>query len=114
MELYPVKFQPLYKYRLWGGDKLKTVLKKDYKEENIGESWEVSDVSGDETTVINGPLKREVSHSILSFLSLMNHLKGQFCSFLSKMVNFNKSLGKIHAIFGHFPKKKCKFARRFS
>jgi hypothetical protein len=64
--------------------------------------------------VINGPLKREVSHSILSFLSLMNHLKGQFCSFLSKMVNFNKSLGKIHAIFDHFPKKKCKFARRFS
>ena len=28
MELYPLKFQPLYKYRLWGGDKLKTVLKK--------------------------------------------------------------------------------------
>ena len=64
--------------------------------------------------VINGPLKREVSHSILSFLSLMNHLKGQFFSFLSKMVNFNKSLEKIHAIFGHFLKKKCKFARRFS
>ncbi len=38
MELYPLKFQPLYKYRLWGGDKLKTVLKKDYNEQNIGES----------------------------------------------------------------------------
>ena len=72
MELYPIKFQPLYKYRLWGGDKLKTVLKKDYKEENIGESWEVSDVSGDETTVINGPLKG------FSLKELIQEFKGDF------------------------------------
>ena len=57
MALYPLKFLPLYKYRMWGGDKLKTVLNKDYHAENIGESWEISDVKGDETKVINGPLK---------------------------------------------------------
>ena len=59
MELYPLKFQPLYKYRLWGGDKLKTVLKKDYNEQNIGESCEVSDVDGDETKVMKGPKTRK-------------------------------------------------------
>ena len=48
MELYPLKFTPLFKYRIWGGSKLKTVLHKEYTEENIGESWEISDVSGDE------------------------------------------------------------------
>jgi len=57
MELYPLKFTPLFKYRIWGGSKLKTVLHKEYTEENIGESWEISDVSGDATRVENGFLK---------------------------------------------------------
>lgn len=57
MSLYPLKFEPLYKYRIWGGKKLKTVLNKNYSEENIGESWEISDVKGDETKVLNGNLK---------------------------------------------------------
>lgn len=57
MKLYPLKFKALYKYRIWGGEKLKTVLNKNYSEENIGESWEISDVKGDETRVINGNLE---------------------------------------------------------
>ena len=57
MKLYPLQFTPLYKYRIWGGEKLKTKLNKHYTEENIGESWEISDVSGDETMVEKGVLK---------------------------------------------------------
>lgn len=57
MELYPIKFTPLFKYRLWGGEKLKTQLNKDYIETNIGESWEISDVKGDETKVESGVLQ---------------------------------------------------------
>ena len=56
MDLYPLKFSPIYKYRMWGGEKLKTVLKKNYSEDRIGESWEISDVEGDETTVLEGGL----------------------------------------------------------
>ncbi|MDG1398322.1 MAG: mannose-6-phosphate isomerase [Polaribacter sp.] len=56
MNLYPLKFTPLFKYRIWGGEKLKTALNKNYTEENIGESWEISDVSGDETVVADGDL----------------------------------------------------------
>jgi len=56
MELYPLKFEPVYQYRIWGGNKLKTVLKKNISEESIGESWEISDVEGNQTRVINGPL----------------------------------------------------------
>jgi len=55
-QLYPLEFQPHFKYRMWGGNKLKTVLHKDYNEEHIGESWEISDVEDDETVVKNGPL----------------------------------------------------------
>ena len=54
MSFYPLQFQPKFKYRIWGGDKLKTVLNKTYTGECIGESWEISDVKGDETTVLNG------------------------------------------------------------
>lgn len=54
--LYPLKFTPLPKYRIWGGNKLNTVLQKGFTEENIGESWEISGVPGDETLVSGGIL----------------------------------------------------------
>lgn len=57
MPLYPLKFNPIFKYRIWGGHKLKTVLNKNYDSENIGESWEISAVKGEETLVANGILK---------------------------------------------------------
>ncbi len=72
MNLYPLKFTPLYKYRIWGGEKLKTELNKNYTEENIGESWEISDVSGDETVVSEGALKGK------TLRDLTNEFKGGF------------------------------------
>ncbi|MEP3837835.1 MAG: type I phosphomannose isomerase catalytic subunit [Algibacter sp.] len=65
MELYPIKFEPLYKYRLWGGSKLKTHLNKEYSEESIGESWEISDVKGDETKVLKGALKGQTLKQLI-------------------------------------------------
>ena len=67
MELYPIKFKPLYKYRMWGGNKLKSELYKDISENNIGESWEISDVSGEETVVENGPLKGKTLKEIIEY-----------------------------------------------
>jgi len=72
MKLYPLQFTPLYKYRIWGGEKLKTELNKQYTEENIGESWEISDVSGDETVVAEGALKGQ------SLSDLIKEFKGDF------------------------------------
>jgi len=72
MELYPLKFQPLYKYRIWGGEKLKTELGKNYSENLIGESWEISDVNNDETLVTEGPLKG------LTLKQLTKRFKGDF------------------------------------
>ncbi|MFT6959417.1 MAG: mannose-6-phosphate isomerase [Polaribacter sp.] len=54
MKLHPLKFTPVFKYRLWGGEKLKSVLNKEYSELNIGESWEISDVEEGETVVDSG------------------------------------------------------------
>ena len=52
--LYPLKFTPISKYRIWGGNKLKTLLNKGFEGEMNGESWEISDVKGDETLVSEG------------------------------------------------------------
>ncbi len=56
MELYPLKFKPILKERIWGGTKLKEVLGKPIKSDITGESWELSGVSGDISEVSNGPL----------------------------------------------------------
>jgi len=57
MTLYPLQFEPISKYRIWGGKKLNTVLNKGFDGEMIGESWEISNVEGDETLVSNGLFK---------------------------------------------------------
>src|SRR5690606_22034979 len=63
--LYPLKFQPIFTYRMWGGEKLKTVLNKDYTEDSIGESWEISDVEDNETEVCEGHLKGKTLRGLI-------------------------------------------------
>lgn len=55
MEMYPLRFEPIFKERLWGGEKLRTVLGKPATGSQIGESWEISGVPGDESVVAEGP-----------------------------------------------------------
>lgn len=56
--LYPIKFKPRLKERLWGGTKLGTLMGKKLPDgRKIGESWEVSGVPGDVSVVSNGFLK---------------------------------------------------------
>src|SRR5690606_379232 len=52
--MYPIKFRPILKERLWGGTKLKEVLGKPITSEITGESWELSGVDGDISIVSNG------------------------------------------------------------
>jgi mannose-6-phosphate isomerase len=41
-ELYPLKFSPILKEKIWGGKKLKSLLNKKDASEKCGESWEIS------------------------------------------------------------------------
>jgi mannose-6-phosphate isomerase len=54
MNMYPLKFHPILKERLWGGTKLKEVLGKPILSDITGESWELSTVKGDVSVVSNG------------------------------------------------------------
>ena len=68
MNLYPIKFKPIFKERIWGGNKLKSVLNKKTNLEFVGESWEISDVENDVSIVENGFLKGQTLHDILKIL----------------------------------------------
>ncbi|GAA4109699.1 class I mannose-6-phosphate isomerase [Aquimarina addita] len=52
--LYPLKFYPILKEKIWGGTKLKTLLNKPSIKDNIGESWEISTVGDDISIISNG------------------------------------------------------------
>lgn len=53
--LYPIKFEPIFLEKLWGGQRIKTLLHKDFgKLKNCGESWEISGVEGNISVVSNG------------------------------------------------------------
>ena len=54
--LYPLKFTPILKEKVWGGFKLVDELKKS-SDKAVGESWELSGVKGFVSEVANGKLR---------------------------------------------------------
>lgn len=56
--LYPLKFKTIYKDKIWGGNKIKTYLGKDFSPlPNCGETWEISGVKSDVSVVDGGALQ---------------------------------------------------------
>ena len=54
-----LKFTPILKEKIWGGEKLISLLNKESDKKNIGESWEISDVEADVSIVSEGVFKGE-------------------------------------------------------
>jgi mannose-6-phosphate isomerase len=55
--MYPLVFDTIFKDKIWGGQKIKTLLGKDFAPlPNCGETWEISGVKGNVSVVSNGPL----------------------------------------------------------
>ena len=54
MKVYPIKFNPILKDKIWGGNKLNNILGKKTSNNNVGESWELSDVDDNISVVSNG------------------------------------------------------------
>lgn len=52
--LYPLKFEPILKDKIWGGTKLKSLFDKAATSDKLGESWELSGYEADESIVTNG------------------------------------------------------------
>ncbi|MGF7216363.1 mannose-6-phosphate isomerase [Spirosoma lacussanchae] len=70
--MYPLTFETIFKDKIWGGQKIKTVLGKDFSPlPNCGETWEVSDVEGNVSVVREGALKGK------SLRELVQQYKGE-------------------------------------
>lgn len=54
--MYPLKFKPILKSLVWGGEKIAPFKGIETGQHNIGESWELSGVKDNESVVANGPL----------------------------------------------------------
>lgn len=56
IDLYPLKFKPITQYRIWGGDRLNSVLPKDEQIDNLGEIWSLSNIENNISIVSEGKL----------------------------------------------------------
>ncbi|MBU0695303.1 MAG: class I mannose-6-phosphate isomerase [Bacteroidetes bacterium] len=78
---YPLKFDPIYQYRLWGGRKLEHLLSKPLpKDEAIGEAWILSDREDHASEVLEGAFKGYTLTQLMKDNSeeLMGKLAHQF------------------------------------
>ncbi len=66
MKIYPLQFEPILKERIWGGDKLKTILNKTIPSPTTGESWELSAVEGQVSVIANGDYKGQFLTDIIN------------------------------------------------
>ena len=69
--MYPLKFNPILKTIVWGGEKIAPYKAISTDQHHIGESWELSGVKGNESIVAEGPLAGE------SIASLVRRFKGE-------------------------------------
>jgi mannose-6-phosphate isomerase len=65
MRFYPLKFRPILKRRIWGGQKLRELGKEIAEGEKIGESWELADLPEDKSLISNGELAGQTLSSVI-------------------------------------------------
>ena len=103
-ELYPLKFKTIFKDKIWGGEKIKTYLGKDFSPlPNCGETWEISGVDGNVSIVDNGPLQGTSLTELLEKYKgelVGNHIFKQFGNefpLLIKFIDANEDLSiQVH------------------
>ena len=63
--LYPLRFAPVYKDYLWGGNRLRARFGRSLPQAFIAESWEIADHPNGESVVLNGPLRRRTLNELV-------------------------------------------------
>jgi mannose-6-phosphate isomerase len=100
--LYPLRFDPIYQYRLWGGRRLADLLSAPLPGDGpVGEAWVLSDREDHPSRVADGPLKgRTIDQLMHDFpKQLMGELAGCFRRFplLLKFLDVHKMLSvQVH------------------
>jgi mannose-6-phosphate isomerase len=104
---YPLRFEPIYQYRLWGGRRLAHVLSAPLPGEGpIGEAWLLSDRDDHPSLVADGPLKGKTIGQLLkqSPEALLGNLATHYTRFplLLKFLDVSKRLSvQVHPSDAH-------------
>jgi mannose-6-phosphate isomerase len=83
-QLYPLRFEPIYQYRLWGGRRLSGLLSAPLLGNGpIGEAWVLSDRTDYQSLVANGPLKGQALGQVMEQFreQVMGRLSSRFHRF---------------------------------
>ena len=66
--LYPLFFEPVYKFTLWGGSMLVPLFGRtpQQNENPVGEAWEIVDRQNDQSVVKNGPLAGKTLRELMT------------------------------------------------
>ena len=99
--LYPLRFEPIYQYRLWGGRHLAKLLTAPLPSGPIGEAWLLSDRDDHQSRVTDGPLKGQTIGQLLQQFpkQIMGKLAGRFPRFplLLKFLDVHEMLSvQVH------------------
>ena len=100
--LYPLRFEPIYQYRLWGGRRLASLLSAPLPGDGpIGEAWLLSDRDDHPSVVADGPLKGRTIGELMLQRSeqLLGRLAGRFRRFplLLKFLDARETLSvQVH------------------
>ncbi len=81
--MYPLRFEPIYQYRLWGGRRLAGLLTAPLPDGPVGEAWILSDREDHQSRVADGPLKGRTIAELLEQCpeQMMGKLAGRFQRF---------------------------------
>ena len=82
--LYPLRFEPIYQYRIWGGRRLANLLSAPLPGDGpIGEAWVLSDRDDHPSRIADGPLKGQTIAELLEQFPerMMGKLAGRFHRF---------------------------------
>ena len=81
--LYPLRFEPIYQYRLWGGRRLADILTAPLPTGPIGEAWILSDRKDHASQVADGSLKGQTIAQLMQKFpeQLLGKLAGRFQRF---------------------------------
>jgi mannose-6-phosphate isomerase len=104
--LYPLRFEPIYQYRLWGGRRLADLLSAPLPQGPIGEAWVLSDRDDLPSHVADGPLKGLTIAQLLEQFPeyVMGKLAGRFRRFplLLKFLDAREMLSvQVHPADSH-------------
>ena len=96
--MYPLKFHPILKTVVWGGEGIAPYKEIETDQQHIGESWELSGVAGNESIVAEGPLAgRSIADLVKTYREQLvgRHVYAQTCDEFPLLIKFIDALSDL-------------------